>query len=199
MSSDRRQVLLSVPNILTYVRIAFIPAIMALMMVQGPHRSYEANYILSLSSAFLFVIAGISDLVDGYYARKHKMVSIMGKFFDPTADKLLHMAVMIMLIPMGRFPAWLVVVLLFREILVAGLRSVAAGEGVLIEAGPGGKRKTAWLTCGLTALLIYYPLGPFNSYAIGWVCVVIGSIYSFYSGGEYLLLFLKKFAHKRGD
>lgn len=192
MSQLNRKVLFSVPNILTYSRIAVIPIIVVLLMLQGMARPMEENRLLSHISAVLFVLAGISDLVDGYYARKYGMVSILGKFVDPTADKLIHMAVMVMLIPLGRFPAWLVVIILFREILISGLRAVSAAEGVVISAGVWGKRKMVWLTCGLTGLILYYPVLGVSVYSAGWVCIVIGLVYSFLSAGEYLYLFFRK-------
>lgn len=121
----------------------------------------------------------------------------MGKFFDPMADKLVHMAVMVMLIPMGRFPAWLCMALLFREILITGLRSIAAGEGLIIAAGEWGKKKTVWFNIGLSGLLIYYPFLGLNPYTIGWVAVGIGSVYSFLSGAQYLALFFSKLNHQQ--
>jgi len=186
-----RQVLLNIPNLVTYGRIAVIPLIMLLMMSQGPHREHSTNVILSLVAAFFFILAGISDLVDGHFARKYGMVSLMGKFVDPLADKLIHLAVMILMIPMGRLPAWLVVVLVSREMLISGLRAVAIGEGVEIPADRLGKKKTAWLNCGLSGLLIWYPIFGVSSYTFGWFCMVMGTIYSLISGGNYIWHFYR--------
>lgn len=191
MTSLNRKVLLNIPNLLTYSRIAVIPFITIFLMVQGPEHSAAFNRAMNLSAAFLFILAGISDIVDGYYARKYQMVSLMGKFIDPIADKLLHMAVMVLMIPMGRLPALLVLILLFREIVISGLRTIAAAEGMIIAAGPMGKRKTAWLNCGLSALLIYDPIFGISSYTVGWICMGIGTVYAIISGVEYLYLFYK--------
>lgn len=188
MSSKNRQ-FFNIPNILTLSRIAVIPVIVALLMVQGDHRSFDANRLYCWIAAALFIVAGISDIIDGAIARRTSQVSIMGKFFDPMADKLVHMAVMVMLIPLGRFPAWLCMALVFREILITGLRSIAAGEGLIIAAGEWGKKKTIWMNIGLSGLLIYYPFFGVNPYTIGWVAVGIASVYSLLSGVQYLALF----------
>ena len=193
MATINTKVLFNVPNLVTFSRIGAIPFIVWLLAIQGPERTVTENQIYSGIAALIFVVAGISDLVDGYYARKYGIVSILGKFMDPTADKLIHMAVMVMLIPLGRFPAWLVVILLFREIMISGLRTVAAAEGIHLSARDWGKKKMVWLTCGLTGLIIYYPI-PYlgiSAYSFGWVCIGIGLIYSFLSAGEYLYLFFR--------
>ncbi len=191
MSSINRKVFFNVPNIVTFSRIALIPVIMLLMLSIGTQQSVRTNQILSWASAILFILAGISDLVDGYYARKYGLVSLVGKFFDPIADKLIHMSVMVLLIPLHRLDAWLVVVILFREILISGLRSIAAGEGVIIAAGDSGKKKTVWFNIGLSALLIYYPFFGINTYSFGLVCVLIGTVFAYISAIQYLFHFFK--------
>lgn len=197
MSPANRQVMLNIPNLMTLARILAIPVIVALLMMQGPHRSFESNRLLSFIAAGLFILAAISDVVDGYIARKIGQVSVMGKFFDPMADKLVHMAVMVVMIPMGRFPAWLCVVLLFREILITGLRAIAAGEGLIIGADQWGKKKTVWLNIGLSGMIIYYPFLGLNPYLIGWVAVGISAVYSLYSGVQYMVYFFKTISAKQ--
>lgn len=196
MSNLDKKTLLNVPNLVTYGRIILIPVIAALMMIQGPQYSFETNRLLSLIAASIFILTGISDLLDGYYARKYQMTSLMGKFFDPMADKLVHMTVLILLIPMGRMPAIIPVILLFREIYIMGLRAIAAGEGMIIQAGKSGKRKTAWLNVSLAALIIHYPLGPASSFTVGWVAMVFAMYYSLYSALEYSILFFKSMSQK---
>lgn len=192
MAKSHRKTFFNIPNILTYSRIALIPVVVGLMMAQSPENSFETNRLLSWLSAAAFIVAGVSDLVDGYYARKYAMVSVMGKFIDPMADKLIHMAVMVQMIPMGRLPAWLVIILLFREILITGIRSAAVGEGLVIAASDSAKKKTAWLNVGLGALLVYYPIMDLNCYTVGWVALAIGSYYSLWSGAQYVVLFVKQ-------
>ncbi|OGQ08086.1 MAG: CDP-diacylglycerol--glycerol-3-phosphate 3-phosphatidyltransferase [Deltaproteobacteria bacterium RIFCSPLOWO2_12_FULL_40_28] len=187
-----RSTLLSIPNLLTYGRIAVIPLIIVLMLLQSSEYSFRANRLLCISSAILFILAAISDLVDGYFARRLKQVSLMGKFFDPIADKLVHMTAIVMLIPLGRMPAWFAVILLFREFLISGLRSVAAGEGLIIAAGGSGKKKTVWFNVGLSGLLLYYPTFGVDVYKGGWICIGIGLAYSLYSAVEYFMLFVRE-------
>jgi len=197
MQALNRKILFSPPNLITFGRIAVIPIIAILMMLIGPQNSEDTNRLLSRAAAFFFIIAGISDLVDGYFARKYKMVSLFGKFFDPMADKLIHMTVMVLMIPLGRLPAWLVVILLFREIFVTGLRSVAAGEGIIIDAGEWGKKKTAWTNVGLSALLLWYPVGDASAYTVGWTAMTVAVVYNLISGIQYTAVFFKQSAKRK--
>lgn len=192
MTTLNRQVLLGLPNLLTFARIAVIPIIAFLMMAIGPHNTLQTNRFLSFTAAGIFIFAAVSDLVDGYFARRYGMVSLFGKFVDPMADKLIHMTVMILMIPLGRLPAWFVVVLLFREIFITGLRAVAAGEGMIMGAGEWGKKKTAWTNVGLSALLLYYPIYGVSSYTVGWVAMVVATFYNIVSGVQYTVMFFKE-------
>src|SRR3989338_6585731 len=191
MTPINRQVFFNIPNLMSLGRIGAIPIIMLFLLLQGSHRSEEENRLLSVLYAIPFIAAAIFDLIDGYWARKYGQVSTMGKFIDPMADKLIHMAVMIMLIPMGRFPAWLCVILLFREFLITGLRSVAAGEGIIISAAELGKQKTAWMNVGLSGLLLYYPIFTVSVYTVGWICVGVGVFFNIISGIQYVTAFFK--------
>lgn len=197
MNTLNRQVLLSLPNLLTFSRIAVIPIMALLMMGIGPQNTLQTNRFLSFTAAGIFIFAAISDLVDGYLARRYGMASLFGKFIDPMADKLIHMTVMILMIPLGRLPAWLVVVLLFREIFITGLRAVAAGEGVIIGAGEWGKKKTAWTNVGLSALLLYYPIYGVSSYTVGWFAMAMATVYNIISGAQYTVMFFREAVRKR--
>lgn len=193
--------LFNVPNIITAGRILIIPVVGGLLYkAQGASLSKDQLY--SFWAMLFFTLAAISDLVDGYYARKYGQVSLMGKFFDPMADKLIHMTAMVLLIPLDRMPAWLVSVLLFREIFINGLRTMAIGEGIVIDAASWGKKKTAWLNVGLAALILHYPVFAETSFQIntqfvGWFCVVIGTIFSVASGLQYTIQFFKKVKDKK--
>src|SRR3989338_7877054 len=119
--------LLGIANYLTYGRIALVPVVVLLMMGINdfsPHR-IPSNNVLSWGSIACFTLAQLSDAVDGYYARKFGVVSAFGKFIDPLADKLLSMSVLIMLIPLNRIAAWMVVLLIAREVTVTALRGIA--------------------------------------------------------------------------
>ncbi len=160
---------------ITMVRVAFIPVYMALMYASKG----ETGLWLWLALG-VFVIASLTDYVDGYVARKYHQVSNFGKFLDPLADKLLVIAAMVMFCQWGQMPAWALMIVLMREFAVTGLRLVAVGQGTVIAAGWSGKVKTASTMIGLCAMMVF----PH----IRWLCaVVIGVILvtTVYSGVEY--------------
>lgn len=190
------QPLYNVPNMISYVRILLIPALAILMGLMNPELGKDANGAYAAWATIIFSLAGVSDLVDGYYARKYKAVSTMGKFIDPMADKLIHMTAMIMLIPLGRLPAWVVVILLFREIFITGVRAVAAGEGLIIPAADAGKMKTVWLNFGLGGMIYFYPLfagtrWEINVYGTAVLCMALGFLFSVISAIMYTVQFIK--------
>lgn len=123
---------------ITLVRVAFIPAYMALMYLSGG----QPGLWMWLSLG-VFILASITDYIDGEIARKYNQVSDFGKFLDPLADKLLTIAAMLMFCQWNMFPAWALMIVLTREFAVTGLRLVAVGKGVVIAAGKSGKFKTA--------------------------------------------------------
>ncbi len=170
-------------NVITVARIVMIPVVVAFMFTPAPWAGWTAMVI--------FVIAGISDLVDGWLARRYQQVSVIGAFLDPLADKLMVMAVMVMLIPHGRIPAWLVVVLLARELVITGLRGIASAEGVIISASAGGKYKTAYQMVGLSFLLIHYEYLAIDCHVVGLWLMYVSSAISIGSGWDYCWEFAK--------
>lgn len=152
-----------------------------------------------LIAAAVFGLAAVTDWLDGYIARKRGLVSLTGKFLDPLADKLLVLAVLITLIPEGRMPAWLVILLVSREVAVTALRALAAGEGLIIAAGSGGKMKAAFQFVAIVLLLIQHryllEFGLFTLdvrfHHVGMALLIVSLGYSLYSGGEYTAGFLK--------
>jgi CDP-diacylglycerol--glycerol-3-phosphate 3-phosphatidyltransferase len=181
---------LNVPNLLTMARIAAIPFFVWLMNSPTPVRGFWA--------CMVFTGAAITDVLDGYLARKLGVVSVLGKFLDPLADKLIVMAALVWMLPMGRIPAWAVVVLLAREIVVTGMRSVAASEGVVISAGQDGKTKTALQMIGIVALVLGYPyhlsylgidLGMVDMIHVGRMLIYLSLLFSFASAAQYVRLF----------
>jgi CDP-diacylglycerol--glycerol-3-phosphate 3-phosphatidyltransferase len=149
-------------------------------------------------AAVIFTIAALSDALDGWLARRMNVVSVLGKFLDPLADKLIVMASLIWMVPMGRIPAWVVIILLTREISVTGLRSVAASEGVVIAAGSEGKTKTALQMIGIVALLIGFPYhlsyfgvdcGIVDVVSVGRILIYLSLVFSLASAVEYVRLF----------
>jgi CDP-diacylglycerol--glycerol-3-phosphate 3-phosphatidyltransferase len=146
----------------------------------------------------VFTLAAITDILDGWLARRMNVVSVLGKFLDPLADKLIVMASLVWMVPMGRIAGWIVIVLLAREISVTGLRSVAASEGVVIAAGSEGKTKTALQMIGIVALLVGYPyhlsylgidLGIVDVVLVGRMLVYLSLVFSLASAVEYVRLF----------
>src|SRR6478672_6195530 len=136
------------PNLLTMGRILMIPLILVFIDNYSPQRSFIATLI--------YLAASITDSLDGYLARKRKQVSLLGKFLDPLADKLLVTSVLVFLTAMDRCPPWVVVALLARELAVTGLRSIAVSEGLVISASDSGKQKTALQMIATMFLLIHF-------------------------------------------
>ena len=140
--------LLNLPNILTLSRIAAVPIVVVLLLFESPQNCFWA--------AVVFTAASITDWLDGYLARKWGIVTVLGKFLDPLADKLIVMAALIMLIPLDRVPAWAVFIILAREIIVSGIRSIASSEGIVIAASDLGKYKTIFQMVAIVGLLLHY-------------------------------------------
>jgi CDP-diacylglycerol--glycerol-3-phosphate 3-phosphatidyltransferase len=149
-------------------------------------------------AAVVYSAAAITDLLDGYLARKMRVVSVLGKFLDPLADKLLVMASLVWMVPMGRIPEWAVVLLIGREISVTGLRSIASSEGVVIAAGEGGKSKTALQMIGILCLIIGFPyhlslgfidMGMVDLVYVGRALIYVSLVFSLTSAVEYMGLF----------
>ena len=135
---------------ITLVRVFMIPLVMIAMYL-----SKGVSGLWMWISLGLFVIASVTDFIDGQIARKCNQVSDFGKFLDPLADKLLTIAVMTVFCEWGRFPAWALMIVLTREFAVTGLRLVAVGKGTVIAAGWSGKVKTASTMIGLCAVLVF--------------------------------------------
>src|SRR5262249_15464998 len=129
-------------------RIAAIPVVVALLWTGTPRASYVA--------ALVYTGAAITDWIDGWLARKFGQVSVIGKFLDPLAAKLLVMATLVVMLPLIRLSAWIVIVLLGRELAISGLRSIASSEGVVISASQSGKWKTAFQMVGILCLMVHY-------------------------------------------
>jgi CDP-diacylglycerol--glycerol-3-phosphate 3-phosphatidyltransferase len=194
-----REDALNLPNLLTMARIVAIPLVLVLLDRGGPRDCYWA--------ALLFAGAAITDFLDGYLARKRGLVSVLGKFLDPLADKLIVMASLVWLVPMGRIAPWVVVLLLARDIAITGLRSIAASEGVVIAAGDSGKSKTALQMVGILMLMIGYPyrmnfllfdLGVVDLVHVGRWLIYISLVYSLASAAQYVGLFASTVEAQKG-
>ena len=150
-----REELLNAPNLITIFRMALIPVYLVFLTYESRHNSFWA--------AIIFSVAAASDWIDGWVARISNKITTLGKFLDPLADKLIVLSGLIMLIKLGRVPVWVVVLILARELLISGLRTLAASEGLTIVASQGGKWKTSLQLSGIIALMVHY------HYEIDWL------------------------------
>ena len=162
---------------ITLVRVAFIPLFMIFMYLSGGNPGLWM--LLALGT---FILASITDYIDGEIARRYNQVSDFGKFLDPLADKLLTIAAMVMFCQWGRFPAWALMIVLTREFAVTGLRLVAVGKGTVIAAGKSGKFKTASTMIGLCVLMAFPTIS-----ILQWVVMSVIVITTVYSGVEYFV------------
>jgi len=182
---------LNIANKITIARIFLVPIIMFFLLVNlqlPPIRieTFEITYN-QIIAALIFIIAASTDGIDGYLARKQKIVTNLGKLLDPLADKLLVSAVLISLVEMGKLDAWIAVVIITREFAVTGLRQIALLEGKVLAASKWGKWKTAVQITAIVALLInnfpfHFINFPFDVIA-SWVMAVI----TIYSGIDYFV------------
>ena len=162
---------------ITLIRVAFIPVYMVLMYLSGG----EPGLWMWLSLA-VFIIASLTDYVDGQIARKWNQVSDFGKFLDPLADKLLTIAAMVMFCEWAKMPAWALMIVLTREFAVTGLRLVAVGKGKVIAAGWSGKVKTASTMIGLCAWMAFPTV-----IWLGWIVTAVIVVTTVYSGVDYFI------------
>ncbi len=161
-------------NKLTLSRIFMIPAFLVVLYLEIPY--YQA---IALG---IFIVASLTDLVDGYVARKYNQITDFGKFMDPLADKLLVVAAMVWFVEMGRMAGWALLIVVAREFAVTGLRLIAVDNGRVIAAGWSGKVKTVVTMVGLCVMLM-----PLGIALIDTVCVTLIVITTLYSGGEYFI------------
>lgn len=162
---------------ITLIRVAFIPVYMVFMYLSGG----EANLWMWIALG-IFILASITDFVDGYIARKYNQISDFGKFLDPLADKLLTIAAMVIFCQWDLIPAWALMLILTREFAVTGLRLVAVGKGNVIAAGWSGKIKTASTMIGLCFMMAF----PH----VAWISITVTAIIvvtTVYSGVEYFI------------
>ena len=162
---------------ITLARVAFIPVFMVFMYLSG-----GAPGLWMLLALAVFILASVTDFVDGYIARKNNQITDFGKFLDPLADKLLTIAAMLMFCQWGMMPAWALMLILTREFAVTGLRLVAVGKGTVIAAGWSGKVKTTCTMIGL-CIMMAFPTIPVL-FAVVTAVILISTLYS---GVEYFI------------
>jgi CDP-diacylglycerol--glycerol-3-phosphate 3-phosphatidyltransferase len=182
---------MNLANRITLARIFLVPIIMFFLLVnlKFPHIRIEQFSITynQIIAALIFIVAASTDSLDGYLARKRKLVTNLGKLLDPLADKLLVSAVLVSLVEMGKVGAWIAIVIISREFAVTGLRQIALLEGHIISASKWGKWKTAIQITAIIALLLNnFPFVLFNfpfDIIASWAAAII----TLYSGFDYYM------------
>ena len=176
---------MNLPNKITLARIVLIPIFMVFLLFRMPKGSdfYEAQGFVA---AAIFILAAITDGLDGYIARKRNQVTRLGQFMDPLADKLLVSAALISLVELQLVAAWVVWIILAREFAVTGLRAIAAADGVVISASKMGKIKTVTQIIAISAYLLRdWPLSLLNLKISPWF-IYVALFFTIISGLDYL-------------
>lgn len=166
------------PNQLTVLRILVTPVLLVLIYLDRPHLNWVA--------LGLFILAALTDYLDGELARRRGEVSRLGKLLDPVADKILTLTCLIMLVALGHADVWATIIIISREFAIAGLRQVVAAEGVVIAAERGAKWKTAVTMTAIGFLLIHRPVWGLPVIEAGWVLLWLAAILSITSGLSYV-------------
>ena len=172
---------MNLPNKLSMFRVLLVPVLIVFYYLYVQTNNDAYTYFL----APIFIIASITDFLDGYIARSRNLVTVFGKFIDPLADKLIVMAALIVLNALGHIPIWVTVVILSREFIVTGIRLVAVGEGNVIAASKLGKYKTASTMIGLVIMLLF-PWATILT-EIGLYVVYLGTVLTIISGVDYFI------------
>ncbi|MBX0356377.1 CDP-diacylglycerol--glycerol-3-phosphate 3-phosphatidyltransferase [Halobacillus sp. Nhm2S1] len=180
---------MNLPNKITLSRIFLIPIFIILMSVPFEWGTFQMEDrelpVAHLAGALLFILASTTDWIDGYIARKYNLVTNLGKFLDPLADKLLVSAALILLVEIGLAPAWIVILIISREFAVTGLRLVAAGEGSVLAASQMGKLKTWIQIIAISLLLLHNWPFAFIGFPLGMIALYLALLITVYSGYDY--------------
>lgn len=169
---------MNLPNKLTLLRIFLIPVFILVMLFDIPNKF--------LIACLIFIFASITDALDGKIARKYNLVTDFGKFMDPLADKLLVISALTCMIEVGLVSSWMVIIIVSRELSVSILRAIAAAEGKVIAASSGGKLKTTTQMISVVVLLLGAQYQNQLILNIGNIFILIATLITLYSGGEYL-------------
>ena len=159
---------MNLPNKLTILRVIMIPFFVAFLMLEN-----GANTTYRYIAAALFIIASLTDLLDGKIARKYNLVTNFGKFMDPLADKLLVCSALICLVELKQLPAWMVIIIISREFIISGFRLVASDNGVVIAASYWGKFKTTFQMIGVVLLILNIPALSMVTDIVIWIAVAL--------------------------
>lgn len=182
---------MNVPNKITLSRIFLIPIFIVILSIPFEWGEWQIGTetlpVTHFSAGIIFLIASLTDWLDGYYARKHNLITNMGKFLDPLADKLLVSAAFILLVEMELAAAWIVIIIISREFAVTGLRLVAAGEGIVLAASSMGKIKTVSQIAAIALLLFHNFPFSYLGVPIDLIVLYIALILTAWSGVDYFV------------
>ncbi|HLR65246.1 MAG TPA: CDP-diacylglycerol--glycerol-3-phosphate 3-phosphatidyltransferase [Pseudogracilibacillus sp.] len=182
---------MNLPNKITISRIMLIPIFIIILSIPFDWGSIDiGNHALPVShlvAAIIFIVASITDFLDGYIARKYNLITNMGKFLDPLADKLLVSAALILLVQHDLAPAWIVIIIISREFAVTGMRLVAAGEGIVLAASNMGKLKTTFQILAIIFLMLHNFPFSYTVIPVDLITLYIAMLLTAVSGIEYFI------------
>ena len=159
---------MNLPNKLTVLRVIMIPFFVAALLYDG-----GANQNMRYVAAAIFIIASLTDMLDGKIARKYNLVTNFGKFMDPLADKLLVCSALLCMIELRELPAWMVIIIISREFIISGFRLVASDNGVVIAASYWGKFKTTFQMIGVVLLIFNIPALSMVTAIVIWIALAL--------------------------
>lgn len=178
------EIMLNKANQMTLLRILAIPFIVVLL--------YFPSKFSCTIATIIFILASITDFLDGFLARRYNLISNVGKFLDPLADKLLIMSALVMLTYLRWVPAWISILIIGREIMVTGLRAIASEKGLVIAADKYGKLKTIFQIMALSPIIFHYQIKEFEPSYWGNILLYIALALTLFSGVNYTYKFLKE-------
>ncbi|HDQ41691.1 MAG TPA: CDP-diacylglycerol--glycerol-3-phosphate 3-phosphatidyltransferase [Desulfonatronum sp.] len=179
--------MLNSANKVTLIRILAVPVLVLLLHFPGK--------ILNALTMIGFILVALTDLADGFIARRWNLISNLGKFLDPLADKLLISSVLIMLVALGWVQAWIAIIIIGREITVTGLRAIAADQGYVLAADSFGKLKAILQVVALCPLILHYPWWGLDPQPIGQGLLLVALALTVFSGAKYIYHFFREIDH----
>lgn len=192
---------MNLPNKITISRILLIPIFLVVILIDfGWGKMQLLGVELPIShfvAALIFIIASTTDWVDGHYARKYNLVTNLGKFLDPLADKLLVSAALIVLVELELAPSWIVIIIISREFAVTGLRLVLAGQGEVVAANMLGKIKTWTQIVAISALLLHNMFFELIPFAFAEISLWVAMFFTIWSGWDYFSKNKEVFKHSK--
>jgi len=198
----QREEFLNAPNLVSLVRLGIAPFLFLFMYLEKYLNADGQTMFYGIAAGAVFLIAALSDILDGYLARKTGTVTDIGKFLDPLADKVMVATSLILLINLDRLAAWIALIIILREMVITGLRGMASTRGTVIAASSLGKSKTIWQDIAIICLLLHGQLdfglgilpgwlpGWLTYHSIGTMTMYVAVFYTMYSGYDYIAKFV---------